>query len=64
MDRRPDTFLYTQAEGFRSLADGEAVEFRVEQDDQGRRKAVRVTGPDGADVQGAPFRPSNDEYGY
>jgi hypothetical protein len=42
-----------QADGFRSLADGEVVEFLVEQDQNGRKKAARVTGPDGANVQGA-----------
>lgn len=49
-----------QAEGFRSLADGEEVEFLVETDENGRKKASRVTGPGGADVQGAPYRESRD----
>jgi len=48
------------APGFRSLAEGEAVEFRVSTDDKtGKLKAVEVTGPDGAYVQGAP---RNDDY--
>eukprot|EP00563_Minutocellus_polymorphus_P002159 CAMPEP_0181048422 /NCGR_PEP_ID=MMETSP1070-20121207/15426_1 /TAXON_ID=265543 /ORGANISM="Minutocellus polymorphus, Strain NH13" /LENGTH=118 /DNA_ID=CAMNT_0023127203 /DNA_START=54 /DNA_END=410 /DNA_ORIENTATION=+ len=54
----PDVFVHQtviKMEGFRSLADGESVEFEVEEGDDGRRKASVVTGPDGADVQGAPF---------
>lgn len=39
------------AEGFRSLAEGEAVEFSVETGEDGRTKAVEVTGPDGSHVQ-------------
>ena len=40
-------------DGFRSLADGEQVEFYVESGDDGRTKAVQVTGPGGAPPQGA-----------
>ena len=41
-------------EGFRSLADGEAVEFQIEQDpSSGKAKAVNVTGPKGAPPKGA-----------
>ena len=39
------------AEGFRSLREGEAVEFFVEESEDGRTKAVSVTGPDGAPPQ-------------
>ena len=42
------------APGFRSLAEGEPVEFDVVLDERGRARAVRVTGPDGAQVKGAP----------
>jgi len=35
------------AEGFRSLAEGEPVEYTTMTDPQGRSKAERVTGPDG-----------------
>jgi len=66
-DGSPDVFVHQtaiQAEGFRSLADGETVEYVVEEDDNGRRKAVQVTGPDGENVQGAPFRPQNDYESY
>jgi hypothetical protein len=41
------------ASGFRSLAENEAVEYAVEADQTGRIKAVKVTGPNGAFVQGA-----------
>jgi len=50
------------APGFRSLQEGEALEFRVQADSKtGKLKAVEVTGPDGAYVQGAP---RNDGGGY
>ena len=43
-----------QAKGFRSLADGEDVEFELERDEvKGSWVATDVTGPDGADVHGA-----------
>ncbi|KAL2651145.1 hypothetical protein R1flu_019273 [Riccia fluitans] len=48
------------AEGFRSLREGELVEFTVEVGDDGRTKALDVTGPGGSYVQGAPRR---DGYG-
>ena len=48
-----------QKKGFRSLLVGEKLEFDVAAMDDGRLHAVRVTGPGGADVQGAP-RPSKD----
>ena len=51
-------------EGFRSLADGEEVEFRVATDDVGRTRAVDVTGPGGAEPQGAPFKPESDFRAY
>ncbi|KAK2401420.1 glycine-rich protein [Trifolium repens] len=41
-----------QTNGFRSLAEGESVEYQIESDNNGRSKAVSVTGPDGASVQG------------
>jgi cold shock CspA family protein len=44
------------AEGFRSLREGEVVEFAVESSDDGRTKALEVTGPGGAFVQGASYR--------
>lgn len=39
------------AEGFRSLRENEPVEFFVEESEDGRTKAVNVTGPDGAPPQ-------------
>jgi cold shock CspA family protein len=50
--------------GFRSLAEGETVEFIVTTDERsGKVKAVEVTGPDGAYVQGQPYEPyDNDDY--
>ncbi|GMH13537.1 hypothetical protein Nepgr_015378 [Nepenthes gracilis] len=41
-----------RSEGFRSLGEGEEVEFVVGSGDDGRTKAVDVTGPDEAPVQG------------
>ena len=40
-----------QTEGFRSLAEGEPVEFFLESGDDGRTKATQVTGPNGAPPQ-------------
>ncbi|PRW20832.1 Glycine-rich 2 [Chlorella sorokiniana] len=51
------------AEGFRSLREGEPVEFFVETSDDGRQKAVNVTGPNGAPPEGAPRR-QYDQQGY
>eukprot|EP00884_Botryococcus_braunii_P009325 jgi/Botrbrau1/18394/Bobra.0776s0001.4 len=39
-------------EGFRSLGEGEAVEYFVETGSDGRTKAVQVTGPGGSPPQG------------
>ena len=66
-DGSDDVFVHQtaiKAEGFRSLADGEKVEFIVEEDASGRSRAAQVTGPDGQNVQGAPFRPSNNYDAY
>lgn len=42
------------ADGFRSLAEKEIVEYDLDKDDEGRAKAINVTGPAGAPVKGAP----------
>uniref|UniRef100_A0A7S1UZE3 CSD domain-containing protein n=1 Tax=Grammatophora oceanica TaxID=210454 RepID=A0A7S1UZE3_9STRA len=66
-DGSEDVFVHQTAiiaEGFRSLADGEKVEFDTETDDTGRLRATSVTGPGGAAVQGAPFRPQDDFDSY
>merc|ERR1719353_1771375 len=48
--------------GFRSLAEGERLEFRLITDEKtGKVKAVDVTGPEGAYVQGAPRPPREDD---
>ena len=61
-----DVFVHQSdiyAPGFRSLAEGESLEFRLITDERtGKIKAVDVTGPDGAYVQGAPKEPQNDDY--
>lgn len=62
-DESGDVFVHHTAihgEGFRSLMDGEPVEFQVYMDDNGRKSAQNVTGPDGAYVQGRPQRTYND----
>eukprot|EP00210_Caulerpa_lentillifera_P009395 g8957.t1 len=43
-----------QAQGFRSLREGESVEFEIARGQDGRTRAVNVTGPDGAEPQGEP----------
>ncbi len=43
--------------------EGESVEFQIDVDENGRRYAMGVTGPDGAHVQGAPRRDSFQSYG-
>ena len=48
------------ADGFRSLDEGEPVEFDIIQDPNGKMKATSVTGPDGAFVRGAPKPPPRD----
>ena len=40
-----------QAEGFRSLREGEAVEYELDTAEDGRSKAIKVSGPDGAPPQ-------------
>mmetsp|Transcript_32609 Transcript_32609/g.100933 ORF Transcript_32609/g.100933 Transcript_32609/m.100933 type:complete len:143 (+) Transcript_32609:136-564(+) len=54
------TQIYSR--GFRSLAEGETVEYEVEMDEAGRQRAVSVTGPEGDYVQGAPRPERNDAY--
>ena len=51
-----------KAEGFRSLAEKEPVEYETVQDENGRLKAANVTGPQGGYVQGAP-KPQFRSYG-
>jgi len=62
-----DLFVHQSAimcDGFRSLREGEVVEFVVETSPDGRAKAVQVTGPAGAAPEGAPRRRQfNNSYG-
>lgn len=53
-----------QCDGFRSLREGEPVEFLVEMSEDGRAKAVQVTGPNGAQPEGAPRRKFNGGGSY
>lgn len=53
----PDVFVHqseVHSPGFRSLADGEEVEFKLVTQDDGRFRAADVTGPEGNYVRGAP----------
>jgi len=55
-------FSSIQTDGFKSLAEGEEVEFDLEEDTRkGGQKACNVTGPNGANVQGAP-RPEREAW--
>merc|ERR1719400_745009 len=54
-DGSGDVFVHyseIRAQGFKSLAEGESVEFEIVVQDDGRRKAINVTGPNGSNVQG------------
>mmetsp|Transcript_18173 Transcript_18173/g.34593 ORF Transcript_18173/g.34593 Transcript_18173/m.34593 type:complete len:208 (+) Transcript_18173:159-782(+) len=65
-DGEGDVFVHQSdlyAEGFRSLREGEPVEFQVETSEDGRSKAIKVTGPQGGFVQGAPRRVGNSGRG-
>merc|ERR1711907_856218 len=56
-DGSTDVFVHQSeihAPGYRSLADGEEVEFRIQTEGDGRVRATDVTGPNGEYVQGAP----------
>jgi len=56
-DGGADLFVHQTAitsDGFRSLAEGEELEYLVEQGSDGRLKALNVTGPGGKNVKGAP----------
>eukprot|EP00747_Dinoflagellata_sp_TGD_P194807 gnl/TRDRNA2_/TRDRNA2_62648_c0_seq1.p1 gnl/TRDRNA2_/TRDRNA2_62648_c0~~gnl/TRDRNA2_/TRDRNA2_62648_c0_seq1.p1 ORF type:complete len:131 (+),score=32.03 gnl/TRDRNA2_/TRDRNA2_62648_c0_seq1:81-473(+) len=53
-------FTAIQKDGFKSLAEGEEVEFDLVPDERkGGMKASNVTGPGGTEVKGAPRREEN-----
>merc|ERR1712224_565208 len=53
----------TSTRGFRNLAEGEALEFRLITDERsGKPKAVDVTGSNGAYVRGTPPQQRYDDY--
>ena len=66
-DGSADVFVHQTAiyaEGFRSLAEGEPVEYDII-DNQGKEKADNVTGPNGDFVKGTPRSsrsPMDDHY--
>ena len=65
-DGSKDVFVHQMqihAPGFRSLDKDEPVEFDLEEQQDGKIKAVNVTGPDGEYVKGAPRRDSFDDFG-
>jgi cold shock CspA family protein len=65
-DNSSDVFVHQSSlycKGFRSLQDGEAVEFNLEVQGDGRRKAINVTGPNGAYCVGQQRQQSFDDYG-
>lgn len=59
-DGSSDVFVHQSAvysQGFRSLAEGETVEYDLSTDEKkGKTFAANVTGPNGAFVKGAPRR--------
>ena len=61
-DGGDDIFVHQTAifaDGFRSLAEGESVEYELTEDPQKRKKfATNVTGPNGSRVKGAPRKDS------
>lgn len=63
-DDQPDLYVHqrdVQKSGFRSLREGEQLEFDVAAMDDGRLHAVRVTGPGGVDVLGQPRKDDKDD---
>ena len=58
-DGSGDVFVHQteiHADGYRTIHEGEELEFEVVTQDDGRRKAVNVTGPNGAFVKGGGNR--------
>ncbi|GJM84926.1 hypothetical protein PR202_ga00640 [Eleusine coracana subsp. coracana] len=66
MDGREDLFVHQsslKSDGYRSLNDGDVVEFEVSSDSDGRPKAIDVTAPGGGALQGGS-RPDGGDRGY
>ena len=63
-DGSGDIFVHQTAilaQGFRSLGEGEEVEYEASEDAERNRKfAINVTGPNGAFVKGAPRQKRDD----
>mmetsp|Transcript_51237 Transcript_51237/g.46045 ORF Transcript_51237/g.46045 Transcript_51237/m.46045 type:complete len:108 (-) Transcript_51237:114-437(-) len=54
-DNSGDVFVHQteiKADGYRTIHEGEELEFEIVTQDDGRRKAVNVTGPGGSYVRG------------
>eukprot|EP00922_Rhytidocystis_sp_ex-Travisia-forbesii_P051419 GHVS01076314.1.p1 GENE.GHVS01076314.1~~GHVS01076314.1.p1 ORF type:complete len:108 (-),score=9.87 GHVS01076314.1:395-718(-) len=65
LDNGEEVFVHQSeiyATGFRSLAEGEQIECEVITDDTGKKKAIKVTGPNGSTVQGESRRPYGDMF--
>ncbi|KAH7671205.1 cellular nucleic acid-binding protein [Dioscorea alata] len=52
-----------RSDGFRTLSDGDTVEFSVEHGDDGRTRAVDVTGPNGSAIPSSPAGAGRGSYG-
>jgi hypothetical protein len=52
--RLPYRLISIHANGFRAVAEGDAVEYTEAADETGRTKATRVTGPNGDFVKVPP----------
>jgi cold shock CspA family protein len=66
-DGSADVFVHQTVihkDGFRSLAENEAVEYKLTTGQNGKLQAADVTGPGGAYVQGAPPQPRRDYDDY
>jgi len=56
-------FSAIKSDGFKSLAEGEEVEFDLEEDPRkGGQRAANVTGPGGAPVKGGPRPEPRDDF--
>eukprot|EP00486_Rosalina_sp_Unknown_P009689 CAMPEP_0201593084 /NCGR_PEP_ID=MMETSP0190_2-20130828/190801_1 /ASSEMBLY_ACC=CAM_ASM_000263 /TAXON_ID=37353 /ORGANISM="Rosalina sp." /LENGTH=185 /DNA_ID=CAMNT_0048052151 /DNA_START=112 /DNA_END=669 /DNA_ORIENTATION=+ len=65
-DNSGDVFVHQteiKADGYRTIHEGEELEFEIVTQDDGRRKAINVTGPKGAFVRGG-FSSKRNRGGY